>query len=362
MKKIVVMLMIIGLLFVAFDVFAGGSKEKATTEETQKEETAATTEEEPVQITYIPQNTGNPYFERINLGFQEASKDLNCEVEFIGPASPDPTSQIPIIQEQVQRGIDVLSIQANSVDALNTVFDDVMEKDIWVLANNAELTGNEEHRHACVLAVDFSVFGGYLLDLMGKLMDYEGKFAILSATPDAPAQRQWIEEPGGIKDLLENDPKYEDMELVEIAYGNDVPQKSVTECEALLSKYPDLDGLLAPTTVAITAAAQVFESTGVYPGGPTGRDIQLTGTGMPNQMRRFVKDGVVEEFMLWDPADIGYASAYLGVGLENGTIELGEGNTFDAGKLGELKFREHNLVICGPPQVFDEENVDEYDF
>ena len=315
-----------------------------------------------VKVTYIPQNTGNPYFDRINLGFQNGCKEAGCEVLYIGPASPEPTSQIPFIQEQVQQGIDVLAIQANSVDALNTVFDDVREKGIWVVANNADITGNEEHRDAAILAVDFDTLGKDLLDLMADVMDYKGQFAILSATPDAPAQRHWIEDPGGIKDLMNSDSKYAEMELVEVAYGDDVPQKSVTECEALLAKHPDLKGILAPTTVAVSSAAQVFESMGVYPGGPAGRDIQLTGAGMPNQMRRFVLDGVVEKFLLWDPANIGYTNAYLAVGLKNGDIELGEGKTFQAGKLGELTFGKNNLVICGPPFIFDKDNIGEFNF
>jgi rhamnose transport system substrate-binding protein len=315
-----------------------------------------------VKVTYIPQNTGNPYFDRINLGFQNGCKEAGCDVLYIGPASPDPTSQIPFIQEQVQQGIDVLAIQANSVDALNTIFDDVRKKGVWVIANNADITGNEAHRDAAILAVNFDTLGKDLLDLMGSLIKYEGKFAILSATPDAPAQRHWIEDAGGIKDLVKNDPKYAKMELVEVAYGDDVPQKSVTECEALLTKHPDLKGILAPTTVAVSSAAQVFESMGVYPGGPDGRNIQLAGAGLPNQMRRFVESGVVEKFLLWDPANIGYTNAYLAVGLKKGTIQLGEGKTFKAGKLGELTFGKNNLIICGPPFIFDKINISEFNF
>ena len=349
MRKTVLVMMLI-FLSVAL-TFAGGTKEGN-----------ATTATGAVKIAYIPQNTGNPYFDRINLGFQNAQKELGIDVVYIGPASPDPTSQIPIIQEQVQRGINVLSIQANSVNSLNTVFDDVRKKGIFVIANNADVTGNEEHRDAAVLAVDFSTLGKYLLDAMGTLLNYKGKFAILSATPDAPAQRQWIEEPGGIKDLLKNDPKYKDMTLVEVAYGNDVPQKSVTECQALLEKYPDLNGIMAPTSVAVAAAGQVFESMGVYPGGSSGRNVILMGTGLPNETRRFVKEGAIQEDMLWDPADIGYASAYLAYGLVKKTIQLGEGKTFAAGKLGTLTFGKNNLVICGGPKTFTKDNIDSFNF
>ena len=334
-------------------------------------ETEAQVQEEPVPaeagkitIAYIPQNTGNPYFERIHFGFQEACQELGCEVTFTAPAAAGATDQIPFIQAQVQRGIDVLAIQANSVDALNTIFDEVRAKGIPIIATNADITGNEEHRDAAVLAVDFDTLGKDLLELVGEQMNYEGKFAILSATTDAPAQKHWIEDPDGIKDLLQNDPKYAKMELLEVAYGDDVPEKSLTECEGLLAKYPDMDAILAPTTVALAAAAQCVESAGVYPGGPGAQDggIIVTGTGTPNQMRRFVKEDIIPNFLLWDPADIGYGVVYMAVGLKKGDIELGEGKTYQAGRLGEKTFGQNNLVIVGPPLIFTKDNVDNFDF
>jgi rhamnose transport system substrate-binding protein len=319
---------------------------------------------EPLRIAYIPQNTGNPYFERINFGFQETCKKLGCEVIFTAPASPDATSQIPFIQEQVQRGIDVLAIQANSVDALNTILDDVRSKGILVIATNADITGNESHRDAAVLAVDFDDVGRQMLDQMHKLLDGKGKFAIISATTDAPAQRHFIEEPQGVRDLLANDPKYKDLELLEIAYGDDVPQKSLTECEALLTKYPDLEGIMAPTTVAVAAAAQCVESAGVYPGGPKaqGRGVVVYGLGTPNQMKPFLQSGVVEEVDLWDPANMGITVVYLAKGLKDGTITLGEGNTFEVPEIGTMTMGENNLIIVGPFQTFTKDNVDQFNF
>jgi len=326
--------------------------------------TAPAASSKPLRIAYIPQNTGNPYFERINFGFQEACKKLGCEVTFTAPATADATAQIPFIQEQVQRGIDVLAIQANSVDALNSVLDDVRAKGILVIETNADITGNESHRDAAVLAVDFTKVGKALLDRTYDYLGGKGKFAILSATTDAPAQRQWIEEPGGIKDLLKNDPKYKDLQLLTIAYGDDVPQKSTTEAEALLTKYPDLDLILAPTTVAVAAAAQVVESAGVYPGGPNakGKGVIVYGLGTPNQMRPFIKSGVIKDFDLWDPAKMGTTVVYLAEGLKNGTIKLGEGNTFDVPGIGTLTFGKYNVVTTGVLDTFNKDNIDQFNF
>lgn len=326
--------------------------------------TAAGGEAKPLRIAYIPQNTGNPYFERINQGFQDTCKQLGCEVTFTAPATADATAQIPFIQEQVQRGIDVLAIQANSVDALDSILDDVRAKGITVIATNADITGNEAHRDAAVLAVDFGAVGKQMLDSLYDQMNGKGKFAIISATTDAPAQRQFIEEPKGVKDLLKTDPKYKDMELLEVVYGDDVPQKSLTECEALLAKYPDLNAIMAPTTVAVAAAAQCVESAGVYPGGPNAKDggVIVYGLGTPAQMAPFLKSGVVKAVDLWDPAQMGVTTVYLAKGLKDGTIKLGEGNTFEVPGLGTMKFGPNNLVIVGAFQTFNKDNVDQFKF
>jgi len=247
---------------------------------------------------------------------------------------------------------------------LNSIMDEVRDKGIPVIATNADFTGNEEHRDACVLAVDFTSLGKQMLDRLYDMMGGEGKWAIISATTDAPAQRQWIEEPGGIKDLMATDSKYKDMELLEVAYGDDVPQKSLTECEALLTKYPDLDAIMAPTTVAVAAAAQCVESAGVYPGGPEATEggVIVYGLGTPDQMRPFLKSGVISEFDLWDPAHIGMTAAHLAVGIDDGTIEVAEGNTFEVAELGTMTFGQYNVVVVGPLFTFTPENIDEFAF
>lgn len=317
-----------------------------------------------LRIAYIPQNTGNPYFERINLGFQETCAELGCEVTFSAPATAEATAQIPFIQEQVQRGIDVLAIQPNSVDALNAILDDVRAQGVFVITTNNDITGNESHRDASINAVDYSLVGRNMLDHMYDLLGGKGKFAIISATTDAPVQRQFIEEPGGVKDLMATDPKYADLELLDTVYGDDVPQKSLTECEALLTKYPDLNGIMAPTTVAVAAAAQCVESAGVYPGGPNAQNggVVVYGLGLPSQMRPFIESGVVKEFDLWDPYHMGIATVYLAKGLKDGTIELGEGKTFEAGSLGTLTFGPLNVVNVGGLFTFNADNIAEFAF
>ncbi len=235
---------------------------------------------------------------------------------------------------------------------LNAVFEEAMQDGVTVLAVDSDLTGNEQYRTAAVLTVDPETVGKSQIELMGSLIGYKGKFAILSATTDAPNQNLWIDY---MKQALK-DPKYAGMELVETVYGNDEQQKSATETEALLTKYPDLKGIIAPTTVGVRAAAQVVESTG------KASQVQVTGLGMPNEMRRFVQNGTVKAFALWSPYDEGYLSGQMGFQIASKKITPAKGTKFTAGTLGEREFRDKNIVITGPPVTFTKDNIEQYHF
>lgn len=155
------------------------------------------------------------------------------------------------------------------------------------------------------------------------------------------------------KELEANHPN---IELVDVVYGDDDDQKSFDQTAALLSKYPDLKGIVSPTTVGIAAAAR-YLSTSQYKG-----KVALTGLGTPNQMRKFVKNGTVEEFALWNPEDLGYLSAYTAHALVEGDISGEEGDSFEAGDLGEYEVGADGVVVLGDPFVFNKGNIDDFDF
>ena len=309
---------------------------------------------DPLKIVYIGKNTGNPYFDSITGGFQDACKTLGCEFEFVAPATAEATSQIPIIEAQIQRGVNVIAIAPNSPDAMNQVLDEARGKGILVLAVNGDLVGNEGHRDANILPVDFTKTGPNQVELVGSLIGYKGDIAILSATTEAPDQNTWI---AAMKDTLAKNPKYKDMHLVATVYGDDQPEKSTTEMEALLSNYPNLVGVIAPTTVGVAAAAQVVQSRGIAD------KVHVTGLGLPSEMRDFVKDGTVTAFQLWSPYNEGWLASHFAVGVKNGTIKNELGSTFDVPNLGKITIGPKNVMNTQAElTTFDKANIDKFNF
>ena len=124
----------------------------------------------------------------------------------------------------------------------------------------------------------------------------------------------------------------------------------------LLQAYPNLKGIISPTTVGIAAAARYLSSS-KYKG-----NVQLTGLGTPNQMRKFVKDGTVQGFELWDPGKLGYLAGYAAAALASGQISGKQGESFKAGNLGSRTVGKNGEVLLGPPTVFTKANIDKFDF
>lgn len=316
--------------------------------------TAVAAQDDPLSIVYIGKNTGNPYFDSITGGFEDACEALGCEFEFVAPATAEATSQIPFIEAQIQRGVEVIAIAPNSPDAMNQVLAAARQAGILVLTVNGDIVGSEEFRDASILPVDFTKTGPNQVELMGSLIGYEGEIAILSATTEAPDQNTWI---AAMVETLNTDPKYAKMTLVATVYGDDQPEKSTTEMEALLANYPNLRGVIAPTTVGVAAAAQVVQSRGIA------EQVRVTGLGLPSEMRDFVKDGTVEAFQLWSPYNEGWLAAHFAKGVLEGTIKNEVGATFDVPNLGTITILENNMMNTQAElTVFNIDNIDDFNF
>ncbi|MBD3305226.1 rhamnose ABC transporter substrate-binding protein [candidate division KSB3 bacterium] len=301
-------------------------------------------------IVNMPKNLGNPYFDACNKGAQEAAQELGDEVIYQAPSDADATKQIQMINALIAQKIDGIMISANDPDALVPVGKKAIEAGVVVTSYDAEV--GEGGRQIFVNQADFEGIGRIQVQIMAELIDYEGEIAILSAAAGMPNQTAWIE--WMLKEL--EDPKYKDITLVDTVYGDDDDTKSYQKMQGLMKSYPDLKGVISPTSVGIAAGARAITDADAI------GEIVITGLGTPNQLRKYVKNGACPKFALWNPVDLGYLTTYVTHHLLTGEITGEPGETFTAGKLGDYTIDENTTVLLGKPFVFDSSNIDEFDF
>ncbi|WP_082541334.1 rhamnose ABC transporter substrate-binding protein [Microbacterium sp. Root166] len=302
-----------------------------------------------LSITMLPKNLGNPYFDTSTGGAEEATEEFGGTFEEVGPTEASPTSQVQYIQTAAQQGTGGLIVSANDPEALCDALDEAREAGVKVVTFDSDT--NPECRDLFINQATSEGIAKVQVDLITEQIGDEGQIAILSASANATNQNAWIEMME--EELAANHPN---VELVEVVYGDDDDQTSFDKTAALLQTYPELKGIVSPTTVGIAAAAR-YLSTSEYKG-----QVALTGLGTPNQMREYVEDGTVTAFALWNPADLGYLAAYATQALITGEITGEEGDTFEAGKLGDFEVGADGAVLLGDPFEFNADNIGEFDF
>ncbi|TAJ48256.1 MAG: rhamnose ABC transporter substrate-binding protein [Herbiconiux sp.] len=306
----------------------------------------------PGSIVFLPKQLNNPYTDVVLGGGDTAAGEIGFSASTLGPLEASASAQVPFIEQATQEGANVIVIAANDPDAVGPSLKQAREAGAKIVAFDSDT--NPDFRDVFVSQVVAKDVGLVQLEMISKQLGAEGgDIAILSATATATNQNEWIKY---IEDELASNPDYANINLVTTVYGDDDADKSFKEAQGLLQSYPNLKGIISPTTVGIAAAAK-YLSTSDYKG-----KVALTGLGLPNEMREFVKDGTVTEFALWDPAQLGYVAAYAGQALLDGTITGAEGDTFTAGDLGEKTVGADGIIVVGPPTKFNADNIDDYDF
>jgi len=327
------------------DAGAGGGSAAATGEADPDAEIP-----QGLKTVSIPKQLGNPYEEFEHSGVDEALKELGGSNRVSGPTDASASSQISIINAAVQQKPDAIIIAGNDPNAIAPALKQAAQRDVTVVAMDSDVAADA--RSVFVNQVTTQLVGENQVESIGKQIGYKGEIAILSATANATNQNAWIK----VMEETLAKPKYKDMKLVKIAYGDDDDQKSFQETQGLIQAYPNLKGIISPTTVGVAAAARYLSTS------PEKGKIKLTGLGFPNQMRKFVNDGTVEEFQLWVPKDVGYLAGQAAAALVAGRITGQEGEKFTAGRLGEYTIGKNGEIVLGPLTTFNADNIDEYDF
>jgi rhamnose transport system substrate-binding protein len=301
-------------------------------------------------VGFLPKQVNNPYFTISDKGGISAVKAPGSSAKEVGPSDASASSQVSYINTLTSQHVNAIVISANDANAVVPALKRAQSQGIKVVSYDSDTA--PAGRQIFVNQAKAEDLGRSEVQLLGKQLNYTGQIAILSATANATNQNTWI---GFMKKELAL-PKYKNMKLVKVAYGNDDDQKSFQETQGLLQAYPQLKGIISPTTVGIAAAARYLDGS-KYKG-----KVALTGLGTPNQMRKFVKDGTVQGFELWDPGKLGALAGITAVNLASGVISGKPGETFDAGEFGKKTIESDGSILLGPPTVFNKANIDQFHF
>ncbi|HYP16362.1 MAG TPA: substrate-binding domain-containing protein [Opitutus sp.] len=298
-------------------------------------------------VALLPKAKGNAYFISCKNGAEKAAKELGVDLIFDGPTDTDPARQNEIVENWITLGVDVIAAACENKEGISTALRKAQASGIKVITYDADAM--PDARTFFVNQATPEGIGHKLMDEAGRLCGGEGEFAIITASLTAANQREWqkhIE--------ARRAEKFSGMKMVALRPCDDLKDRAQSEATALMSAHPNLKLIMAICSPAVPGAAEAVKQAGKV------GQVHVIGLGLPNENRRYVKDGVTDSVILWKTEDLGYLTVHAAAALARGTLKAGD-SSVTAGALGSFQIQGDNILL-GTPFVFNRENIDQFDF
>ncbi len=298
------------------------------------------------KIAFIPKLIGIPYFNAMEKGGLQAEKELGVKFIYTGPTTADSAKQIEMIDNLITQEVDAIAVAPNDPVAIAPIIKKAKEKGIVVLTSDTD--GALDVRQVFVNQAKEEGIANTIIDELAKQMNEEGQLAVISCGPTAWNLNTWI--------LHQNArlAQYPDMELLTVRYAGEDVQNGIRVALDTISAFPELKGLIGECSTSAPAVAEAIKQAG------KAGQIKGIGISVPSMMRSYIKEDVIESFVLWDPVKLGYLTVWA-------AKELLEGKEFaewtEVPNVGKVEYvADKKMLVLGPPTVFTKENVDNYDF
>ncbi len=315
---------------------------------------SASAAKSPLKLFMIPKFTGAAVFTEADQGAAAVGKLYGYTLGYGGPsASASPTAQVQFIDNAISQGYKGILISASDASADTPALERARKAGVAVVSYDSDVL--PAGRTVYVQGTSAADIALSQLNMLGSQIHYSGQFIILSAQATDSNQILWNK-------LLVQDlktmPKFKHMKLVEIVNPpNDGTPAAVTYAQNVLKEFPHIKGIIAPTTIAVAAAAQVVQQQHAC------SKYVITGLGDPKQMESFITDGCVKEFALWSFSREGQVAMCAMHAVLTHAITGKTGQSFSCPDgLGKFSVASGGVVTAGPPEVFSKANLKAFTF
>lgn len=355
---------------------AAATEEAAAAEEAPAEDSSGGVEEAPAEagdndlfnvanyksdkdksewtIAVVTKDNTADWFKRMELGVNEYGEESGINVIQKGPANADAASQVEVVDNMIDQGVDALCVVPIDPGALEASLKRAMEQGIVVISHEAS---NLENTLFDTEAFTADNFGAAIMDALASDMGEEGKYAMMVAYTTSTTHMEYAN-----AQYNRQVEAYPNMELINdgaipTCESEESIDTSYERAKEVLKANPDLKGFTGVASTDCPGIAKAVEELGL--------DVKVVGVGTPNSFKPYVMSGTITKVKLWDPKVSGYVMCKLAADILAGE-DIGDGDGFNAGVEGYESMslsQGINRCLIGQADItLTTENIDDYDF
>ncbi len=313
-----------------------------------------------------------PFFETANIGAQDFAKKNGFTVKYDGNAEASVANQVTVIDNAINSGADAICVSAVDATGLDEIMKQAMKAGLKVVTWDSDVSAN--CRTVMVSQGTPDILGKMLVDMLVTSLKERGK----DPAKD-PIKYVWHYSQATVAD--QNSWRVAGEAYIKKAYPNwknvapsnyyseQDAEKAITIGEAILTAFPDIDGIICNDSTALPGQAQAAQNLkkGI-------KDVSITGFATPNSMKAYANAGVLARWGLWDCKIQGALGCYLAYYLASGkTIKVGD--KIDVPGIGMVEVlpntvldakaytaSDSGVVLLPERAVFTKENMNNYNF
>jgi rhamnose transport system substrate-binding protein len=300
------------------------------------------------RLGMVTQIQGIPYYDGFERGAQEAAEEFGVEYTQVGPAQADVEDQLRLFEDLVTQGYDAIAISPLDPTSIASAIAEARDQGVLVVTSDADAENTE--REFYVAQATNQALGYTLIDDLARQIDESGQIGIVSGSPDIASMASWV---SFMQERVAEE--YPDIEIVGGVRHADDSEAALQEAQNLMTAHPDIEGIVGVPSTAVPGVAQAVQNAG------QAGEIAVIGYGSPNTARQYIDSGVMDTTVLWDVPELGYLTVWAMQHILSGG-ELQEQMEVP-GIDQTIEYRpEEETIVLDEPSIFDESNVDDFDF
>ncbi len=287
------------------------------------------------------------WFDRLEVGLKKAGAEFGMNVSQQAPAAADEAQQVRLLEDAINQGNNALLVVPNNAKSIEPVFARARGQKIVTITHESP---DQKNADFDVEMIDNKAFGEKAMEMMVKAMGTtEGEYVVYVGSLTVPAHNIWADAAIALAKA-----KYPKLKMVADRFPASEDQNLARQTALeVITAHPNVKGFLAFGSQGAPGAAQAVREKGLI------GKIAVVGTTSPSQAAQYLKDGSFSISILWDPAEAGYAMAYLAKTVLDGK-KASIGPNFEIPTLGKpLQFK-GNTLVYDRPLIVTKDNVDQY--
>lgn len=285
-----------------------------------------------------------PWFDILERGIKDASKEEGVDGFMIAPPQADVAQQVRAIEDLIAQGVNVIGVIPNDGVALQPVFARAKKAGIKVITH--EQPGLKDVDWDIEL-IDNKAFGEAHMEDLAQAMGGKGKYILFVGSLTVALHNEWADAA-----IAYQKAKNPEMEMLGDRFGvANVVEDSFRTATDQMRAHPDLGGIIIFGSSGTVGAARAVAEREAQD------KVKVVGSFLPSQGADLMRKGIILRGYLWNPQDAGHAMVVLGKMLADGK-EPTDGMDFPGlGKVSvDMKTRtvRANKMLDINPKTIDE--------